>query len=228
MELNRTLDVHQRIARVMADKRFPERGPNVRLLTVTVIWVAGIEKPPPGQRWARVRQILNLRPYGLADIISADAPRWEPEPGDGTETCEAPMIRREGLCGQRVSAWPQARVTNPADGTWRMARFCRRHEDYAYRADRADLARVEAGGIPEPVPNTGGLMPCYLTMRDWNGFYAQARSGWTPPSYGICADDWPVLAKVTAMEPPKLRALDGGSEHADGDWSAPSLRLVTQ
>lgn len=224
-ELKRTLDIHERMARCMADDRFPETGPSTRLLTVTILWVAGVEKPPQGEAWSRVRHLMNLREYALGALLKADAPRWEPGPDDYGEACEAPMIRRAGLCGGRPSPHLEARVTSPADGTWRIARFCRRHEEHARSAARADHASVRAGGYPEPVPNAGGLLPCYLTA-DWPDLYAWARPGWKPPSHGICADGWPVMARVTAMAPPELRAIAGGSEDG-GEWAAPSLRLVT-
>jgi hypothetical protein len=225
-ELKRMMAVHDRLASVMADDRFTlptRRGPDVRMFAVASIWALAERAPEP---WERVSEILHMRTWDdFWRYIAADAPRWEPEPWDHDGRCEAPMIRRDGPCGQRATLHLTARVTSPQDGTWRIARYCKRHEDHARQAARADRLMVAAGAMPEPVPNTGGLLPCYLSW-SWPDQYARARPGWKPPSYGVCADDWPVLAKVAEMKPPELRALDGDGEAVPGVHEAPSLRLV--
>ena len=140
--------------------------------------------------------------------------------------CEGPMIRRSGLCGKRSST--RFRVTDPATGQWRMAGVCSRHDVFGRELRIAEKALRQAGGIPEPLPNTGGLLPCYLNWK-WPEMYAQASPGWKPPRVGICADDWPVMARVTEMEPPALALLEGGGEAVGGDslpLDPPSLRLV--
>lgn len=228
-ELKRTLAVHETIARAYADERFPPcrggLGADLRMFTITSLWVLGIERPPPGERWNRICQILHLEGRRFWWTIEQDVPRWEPPQNPAVMgACEAPMIRRPGECGQRSCT--SFRVTDPTDGTWRMAAFCRRHWDYSREVHRAEMARVKGGGLPEPVPNTGGLLPCYLNWK-WLDAYRTARPGWKPPAVGICADDWPVMAKVTTMEPPKLSVIEGeAAPLPSGEHSAPSLRLV--
>jgi hypothetical protein len=228
-ELRRTLAVHEMIARAYSDDRFPSprfsMGCDVRMLTVTILWVVGIERKPKGERWTRVCEVLGLSNFKFWETIRADLPRYEP-PGwkmQGGE-CEAPMIRREGLCGQHtVQAF---RVTDPVDGKWRVAGFCRRHDSYGNEVHVAERARIKAG-IPVPQPNMGGLLPCYVGW-NWPENYARADPTWKPPGIGICADDWPVLAKVAEMAPPTLSLLAG---ERDGEAvprlsGVPSLRVV--
>ncbi|HEX3960916.1 MAG TPA: hypothetical protein VHZ03_30575 [Trebonia sp.] len=235
-ELRRRLDVHEKIARVYADDRFPKsfKSPDVRTFTITVLWVVGIERPAPDDTWKRVYDILHLDDFGFWQTIAQDAPRYEPpREAQYSRQCEAPMIRRDGLCEKYASN--TTRVTNPADGTWRVAAFCTRHDEQCRQVRNAERARHQAGGIPEPDPNTGGLMPCYFSW-DWPESYATAcqRASsileWKPPKLGIRADDWPVMAKVAAMEPPKLSVLEGdraAGEAIPRPSGAPSLRLVT-
>lgn len=227
-DLKRTLAIHDRISRVYADDRFPvPRGGacDLRTFTVTLIWVVGAERAPKGERWKRVCQLLHLNDYRFWETIRQDVPRYEPIGWDqGGGECEAPMVRRDGLCGH--STYMSFRVTAP-DGTWRMAGFCSRHQEQSAQAQRAERARV-AAGIPDPPPNQGGLLPCYMGY-NWPSLYAKADPHWKPPGIGIRADDWPVLAKVSALEPPSLSVLEGGGDAfglpQDGH-AAPSLRLL--
>lgn len=226
-ELRRTLDVHASIARAYADDRFPSpRGLScdLRMLTVTILWVVGIERTPKGERWTRVCEAMHLDNYRFWQAIREDVPRYEPSRWDYQGgACEAPMIRREGTCGR--TSVRSFRTTDPSDGTWRMAGFCNRHTDWYQQAYAAERARMQAGGIPEPLPNTGGLLPCYVNW-NWPANYAQAKPGWKPPRVGICADDWPVMAKVAGMAPPALSLIAGEGEADPLPSAAPSLRLV--
>ena len=228
-QLERTLKVHQRIADAYQDPRFPENGPNTRLLAVTAMWVTGIEQAPVGTRWSRVCELLRLTDYDLRKLIASDAPRWEPPPEHDVHfslaCCDAPMIRRGGSCGHHPAPL-RAQVTDPADGTWRIATFCNRHLEHARKAQAAEKELRAAGPLPVPPPNTGGLLPCYLPSWDWTRLYAKhAAYDWQPPAVGIRADDWPVLARVAGHAPPKLDLLPGDGEDA-AVAGGPVLRLV--
>lgn len=223
-ELKRALKVHDLMARIYADDRFPPRrgslGGDLRQFALATAWVLGAERVPRGEIWSRVAEIMHFDGWRrFWWTIEQDCPRYEPPPL--AAECEALMIRRDGMCGQRASS--HVAVTNPADGTWRHVGYCRRHEADADAVRDAERRRRKAGGIPGPVPNAGGLLPCYLRW-NWPYAYRQARSDWEAPALGICADDWPVLAKVAELEPPKLRLLSGDGEA--GQFDAPSLKLV--
>lgn len=92
----------------------------------------------------------------------------------------------DGICG--ANARHRVEERDPVTGWITAHWFCKRHTDHAERV-AAQLAEQNAAA-PEPVPNTGGLLPCYFKA-DWAKVYVHYRGGWTPPSYGICADDWP-------------------------------------
>ena len=135
---------------------------------------------------------------------------------------------KEGGVASDLEARPTI-VAEKRDGTWQIVNFCRHHEDYACQV-HAEERRRQGSSLPEPAPNAGGLLPCYFPWRAWEQTYRDAEPGWKVPALGIKADDWPVLAKVTAAEPPKLIALDGKGESVAGmpRGDAPSLRLIRQ
>jgi hypothetical protein len=231
-DLKRILQVHDHIARIYADDRFPpaDHFGDLRMLAITITWVLSVERAPKGERFRRVCEVMHLDNFSFWELIRVDLPRYEPERGSDTGLCEAPMIRREGACGKH--GMQGFHVTNPNDGTWRLVSYCSRHRDVADKVYAAERERKQKG-VPEPLPNRGGLLPCYVRW-NWEKNYKLARSSWEPPKVGICADDWPVMAKVveaSSAPPPPLRVVFGGRELdsppvPSGDASAPELKLV--
>lgn len=227
-ELKRTLDIHTMIGRAYRDDRFPASGSgrSFREFVITAIWVTGIERPPKGERLKRVADLLGLTDWRFKDLIASDVPRWEPEDTSwrwGDRPCPAPMIRRAGTCDRNGNH--EIRVTDPATGQWRREWYCSRHHDAARQVEAHQKQLRDAGGIPDPLPNRGGLGPCYLSW-NWPDQYAAAKPGWKPPKVGICADDWPVMAKVVNQPSPTLAVLAGDGEAADWDGEAPGLKLL--
>lgn len=199
--------VHDGIARVYADTRFAAHQLELRLLVITALWVSDT-----GARWKEVCRLLDLTPEAFWRLIADDVPRYEPPHDRGG--CEVPAQRRSGACGQRGTTG--FRITDPSDGTWRLASFCRRHHEAADRAWAQERERQHAG-VPEPLPDRGGLLPCYVAG-PWERRYARAKPGWVPPAAGVCADDW--LAR-----PAVLTVLDGGGARRLAE--RPLLRVVT-
>lgn len=225
-ELKRMMHVHQVMGRIYADTRFrPACGLrcDVRTLTITMVWVAGTGRGNRG--FARVCEILHLNRDSLAYVIREDVPRYEPDGWpDVGRTCVAPMIRRDGLCGQ--SRCESFRVTNPEDGTWTLHGYCARHQEAARRAECEERSRLRAG-VPDPVPNRGGLLPCYMPRRDWPDIYRWAlrHPGWVVPAAGIRADDWPALDAVKGAGRPGL-TVHAGEGAGEPLRVPPQLRLV--
>lgn len=225
-ELENALHAHRKIAKLYADDRFPGSysHPDLRTFAIAIVWIGFIECPPKEQHWERLCDVLNVDMRRIWQVIADDAPRYEPPElaKQWNRQCEAPMIRREGLCGKHASS--AIRITDPGDGTWRMAAHCSRHEDWGHHMHLRERALQQAGGIPEPMPNTGGLLPCHFTG-DWARNYETARPGWKAPKVGIRAEDWPVMAKVAV--PVSLSLLEGDGLVATGtDTPRPSLRLA--
>lgn len=217
------MDTHELLSRAYADERLAGRaGPCVmRQFIVTVIWVCGWERPE-GNRWARVAELVGFPANLVWSVFADDAPRYvPPRPDHGREPCEAPGIRKP-VCGRRSNQW--FRVTNPADGTWRMAGYCDRHPAEARAAQAAERQLRASGTLPEPPPNTGGLLPCYVRW-DWEKWYRQARGNWMPPTAGICADDW---IPAAAVKVPRLSLIRGDGLADKPPGSPPALTLVSE
>lgn len=231
-ELRYLLKVREDVSRVMQDRRFPpptRNGGDLRMFAVTGIWVLGVERAPRGERIKRVCEVMHLNNFQFWELIRSDLPRYEPPAKPYGYGCEALLPRAKRRCGRGTMVGFQ--VTNPVDGTWDLVGYCSRHRQEADAAHEAERRR-RAAGLPEPLPNTGGLLPCYLPW-DWAKNYTKADSSWKPPPVGIRADDWPVLAKVEVANPtpPKLRIVLGGLELdapplADADDEGPALHIV--
>jgi hypothetical protein len=124
-----------------------------------------------------------IRPYQLPPELAALK-----EHAMATYTAPRDWRTEDGICGSPARHRVEER--DPRTGWITAHWFCKRHKDHADRVT-AQLADQNAAA-PEPVPNTGGLLPCYFKA-DWAKVYAHYRHGWTEPSYGLCADDWPAV-----------------------------------
>lgn len=231
-DLRYLVKVRADISRAMADSRFPAPnrfGGDLRMFVVTAVWVLGVERAPKGERIKRVCEVMHLDDFRFWELVRSDLPRYEPESLHSGGGCRGWMPRAQRHCGKGTTT--AFRVTDSADGTWELAGYCSAHRGEAEAAQAAERRRRQAG-LPEPLPNRGGLLPCYLPW-DWEKNYRKASGSWEPPAVGIRADDWPVMAKVRAAEsvPPKLTVMLGGRELdapplGAADDSGPALRLV--
>lgn len=216
------------VARVYQDQRMT---PEARELILLLAWLSARD---PNRYDAdgnliswRKRASKILGEYGpgprkesrLADLLYADRPRYE-DKRDGWEQrhCAAPMIRRDGLCGQQAVAHDY--TVDPETG-WRTAVwYCRRHESWGHNLR---TQRVANPG-PQPIPNAGGLITSYL-MADgqaqaWARLYTESAVWkhdrlWEPPkTYGIVADDWPVPGRepIGVSQRARLRLVVAGED----------------
>jgi hypothetical protein len=110
----------------------------------------------------------------------------------------------DGLCG--AQSHHRVLEKDPRTGWVTAHWFCKRHKAEADRVTEQVRAQNEAA--PEPVPNTGGLLPVFFKA-DWAKVYQHYRPHWTPPSYGLCADNWPTVDEVRTRWHGRLRAIDG-------------------
>jgi hypothetical protein len=114
----------------------------------------------------------------------------------------------DGVCG--AGSHHRVLEKDPITGWVTAHWFCNRHKDHADRV--ADQLRDQNERAPEPVPNTGGLLPVFFKA-DWEKVYRHYRPHWTPPAYGICADDWPSIDNaVRPTRHARLRIASGLEE----------------
>ncbi|MGN9763070.1 hypothetical protein [Streptomyces sp. SD31] len=102
-----------------------------------------------------------------------------------------------GICG--ANSHHKVLEHDPRTGWVIPHWFCKRHVEHAERV-AAQVAEQNAAA-PEPIPNTGGLLASYFKA-PWEKVYRRyAPKTWSPPSYGLAADDWP-----DPGDPPPLRS----------------------
>ncbi|HEY5835041.1 hypothetical protein [Streptomyces sp.] len=211
--------------------RDPRQTPESRELILLLAWLAARDPDrnpqvgKPRSVWARANDILGVdftrrQPPRLAHLVASDAPRYEMDwhsPANQGRACQAPMIRRAGECGQNsVDSFAR---TDPDTGWLTLVWTCSRHRAWGSAQHRIERAKPRV----EPIPNAGGLLPCYFRRTDetWVELYRWARAwkhdrSWEPPSYGLRADRWPRPGKEPAVlaegEPPRLHLAAAGGE----------------
>jgi hypothetical protein len=111
------------------------------------------------------------------------------------------------VCGADANDYAVERL--PETGWHKAHWFCNRHRGELERTRRQ---LVEPNMLaPKPIPNAGGLMPCYFDS-DWEHVYRfYLGEHWEPPAYGLRADDWPIPGREPVPQRARLRlaAVDG-------------------
>ncbi|MFJ4473275.1 hypothetical protein ACIP2X_38075 [Streptomyces sp. NPDC089424] len=97
----------------------------------------------------------------------------------------------------------------PGTGWYKWHWFCDRHRADAQRV--TEQVKAQNAAAPDPIPNQGGLLPCYFDA-DWVGLYKHYVSWWEPPVYGVRADDWPIPGKQPVPQRARLSLVIGGSD----------------
>jgi hypothetical protein len=219
-----SLTLTDKLTKLWADDRFTEA---TRVRDFINAWLITRYDLPHDEAFKETLRRLGDRGHAWWGTVRDDAPRFDGMLGASKfRRCPVPKTRGPYAgepCGRSFAR--QTRVTNPATGEWTYQGWCRQHEQHW----RTMAARERTlTNVPEPLPNRGGLLPCYIPASNWPDVYVWAMSHWKPPYVGICADDWPVMAKAAKAPLTKvaLSALDGGRESAPSG-AAPVLRLVT-
>ncbi|MGW7283985.1 hypothetical protein ACWGH4_00540 [Streptomyces sp. NPDC054847] len=167
-----------------------------------------------------------LRPYRPRPY----KPRTQPTPPDVPVLADEAIARRlpppivhvdpgyepprdwrteDGVCG--ADSHHRVLEKDPRTGWITPHWFCKRHKGHADRV--TEQVREQNEGAPEPIPNTGGLLPCYFNA-DWERVYKHYLPKWQPPKYGLCADDWPTPGETFAANRGRLRLLADDLEPA--------------
>lgn len=222
--------------RIYQDKRADTRSRELLLAVAYAVTMAPIDEDV--EEWSSVwRAICSAIGSavtdwdGLRSRIREDIPRYEP-PGRrwGTDPldrrCSGPRVRfhpdgpddfrnKLKICGAR--AHDKVVEKDPVTG-WHTNRwFCERHGDQFRRVQ--EQVKEQNEQAPESIPNRGGLMPCYFES-DWVELYRWSLHGsstWKPPSYGVCADDWPIPGKEPVPQRARLRLILGTGDLNEGE-----------
>lgn len=199
----------QLAARVYTEARMPA---GTRDLILALGWVT-LRDPhrhdPTVTTWVRAREVMNADNDAMWKLIADDAPRYEPDWQAGPNGCQAPMVRVGRLCGKSTTIG--FGEFDPATGWMTYWGFCSRPRCREYMRPISERAERSEGRAPEPIPNTGGLLPLFFSW-NWESKYRKAAPTWEPPPYGLSADEWPEVAgqeKPKAFDKLRLIASDG-------------------
>ncbi|MFB7896076.1 hypothetical protein ACFC1B_07075 [Streptomyces xiamenensis] len=201
--------------RVYGEPRMPA---GTRDLILALGWVT-LRDPrrhdPTLDLWARARDILNADDAHVVRLIAADAPRYEIDWHAGPQGCQAPMARAGQLCGRgTVYGFTES---DPVTGWATSWGFCGRARCRPYLETTHRRAAASHEAAPKPIPNKGGLLPLFFQF-NWERRYLHATKQvgpfhWSPPVYGLSADEWP---EAPGQDPPqafpKLRLIAADGE----------------
>lgn len=207
----------QLLGRVYDERRMPT---GTRDLILALGWVM-LRDPrrhdPTITTWTRTREVLNATNEQMWRHVAADVPRYDSKLHDKPPLgCQAPMVRVDRLCGRgAVHGFSEFA---PATGWSRYWGFCNRPRCREYAQPIYERARHSFTQRPDPIPNTGGLLPLFFAW-EWEPRYRKAAqlilhdSAWEPPSYGLSADEWPPVPGQQSVQGfPKLRLIASNGE----------------
>ena len=175
------------IDRVYNDERFYNGHSTLHIrdfiiYTYQFYW-SGRNTQDEWKAWTTPRMGWHTYDYGWRRISREDAPRYFAPPN---HRCDHIMVsgKRPGeRCGRNGNL--VFTITDPATGVWRWSEWCSKHvaegRTVKWREDR----KISAANPPVPHPNVGGILPCYLALRDdrpWDEFYEWASPKWKRPA----------------------------------------------
>ncbi len=193
----------QLATRIYGERRMPS---GTRDLILALGWVT-LRDPsrhdPTVLTWQRTREVLNADNKRMWELITEDAPRYEHDWHADPKGCQAPMVRVDRLCGRNTMHG--FCEFDPHTGWSRYWGFCDRPRCREYAKPIWERAQHSATKRPDPIPNTGGMLPLFFSW-NWEAKYRKACEAmpsllnWKPPSYGLSADEWP---EIPGQEKPK-------------------------
>jgi hypothetical protein len=116
-------------------------------------------------------------------VLKGDIRRYDAlkdaEQRDPARRCGAPMVRRQGPCGQSGSL--RALLTDAQTGRKQWIAACSRHRDWFEGRVRSNRAEVEVANPERPAANAGGVLARHIPEIDWPATWLKIDPSWTPP-----------------------------------------------
>jgi len=141
----------------------------------------------------------------ISHVLRSDIRRYDAlkdaEQRDPGRRCGAPMVRREGPCGQSASI--RGMLTDADTGRQQWLAACSRHRDWFEARVRSNRATVEVADPVRPAANAGGVLARHIPEIDWPKTWVKLDPQWTPP---------PEVEPEAVPLKPRLHLILGGSE----------------
>lgn len=196
-------EYRKRIAAMLAD---PECVGDLFALGVALLDFAVLRIDRDERSWSHygTKAWGSAPRYQVRDVLLKDIRRYDAikdaEERGPARRCGAPMIRRQGPCGQSASR--RAMLTDTLTGRQQWIAGCKRHEEWFNAQVRANRAKVgEIAEAVRPPANAGGVLARHIPEIDWEAAWTKLDPSWTRPP-----EAEPEVVEVY----PKLRLVLGG------------------
>lgn len=175
-------EYRQRIAAMLAD---PECTGDLLSLGIALLDFA-ILRNSDHKNWSHYAdQVWDFRSrHYVRDVLRKDIRRYDAikdaDERDPARRCGAPMVRREGPCGNSASR--RAMLTDSLTGRKQWIAGCKRHEDWfndRVRANRADVEEIAEA--VRPAANAGGVLARHIPEIDWEAVWVKLDPSWERP-----------------------------------------------
>ncbi|MEU0078596.1 hypothetical protein ABZY58_11920 [Micromonospora tulbaghiae] len=227
---------HNRVtAALIAD---PEVTGDLLLVGMWLARATILRDPPPGEgRWSftsiagalfghgrpltitgmgATTRVPNYLVARVKQAVRADRPHYDPDRDNAADPwmhlpCRAPMIRREGECGQHGTMYDY--LTDLTTGRQVRIAACRRHKpwyDHQVVTNR-EAVRDAGDRLPRPAANAGGALARHIGGVNWPRIWQMVDPHWTPPPEGA------------STRKPTLRVLRNDDFEPSEDRPAPRL-----
>lgn len=125
--------------------------------------------------------------YQVRGVLRGDIRRYDAikdaDNNGPARRCGAPMIRRQGPCGQSASR--RALITDAMTGRKQWLAGCKRHEEWFNTQVRLNAADVNAiADAVQPPANAGGVLARHIPEIDWEAVWVSLDPTWTAPPEG--------------------------------------------
>lgn len=194
---------HARIRAMLDD---PECGGDLLSLGISLLDYA-ILRTTTDKSWQHYAKAAwgESHRYQVRDVLRKDIRRYDAfkdaEGGQWARICGAPMIRRQGPCGQTGSL--RTMLTDSESGRRQWLAACSRHREwFEARVHENRMAVTSDDVVVRPPANTGGVLARHIPEIDWPTTWVKLDPNWTPP---------PEETPLEVPLKPRLRLVLGGA-----------------
>lgn len=220
---------HHTVDALMAD---PDVTADLLLVGIWMARAVHLRIPEPGHgdwTWKRICADIygadgHNELYRLTRVLRDDLPRYDPHrdrDGWGYPPCAAPMIRRDGACGQPSTK--EQLLTDLDTGRGMLVGACSRHRSWldAHLLDNRQQVKTLGDQLPRPASNCGGLLARHIPRGiGWRKLYQSLDANWRPVKPAAATKPVKPTLRVLTFEP------CDDAEHEAANGERPALSMI--